>query len=50
MPTAGAAVLQVVFGTPMAAAPGEDAASFHQRYVTALLQLGKQHGMDLTIV
>jgi len=34
----------------MAAAPGEDAASLHARYVAALLQLGKQHGAELTVV
>jgi hypothetical protein len=41
---------QVVFGVPLAHKPGEDVAVFHSRYVAALLELGKLHGVELSVV
>jgi hypothetical protein len=41
---------QVVFGTPLSHEPGEDVAVFHDRYVAALVALGKQHGVELSVV
>lgn len=41
---------QVVFGAPLSHRPGEDVADFHSRYVAALVDLGKQHGVELSVV
>jgi hypothetical protein len=42
--------LQVVIGAPMKPQPKEDLVAFHARYVTALVDLGKQHGVTLEVL
>jgi hypothetical protein len=48
--TGSTAAPQVVFGAPLSHEPGEDVAAFHSRYVAALVALGKQHGVELSVV
>jgi hypothetical protein len=43
-------LLQVVFGKPMRPQPEEDLSAFHARYVAALVELGKQHGVELDVL
>jgi hypothetical protein len=41
--------IRVVFGAPVEPAEGEGVEALHARYVAALLALGKEHGVPLTL-
>ena len=41
--------LQVVFGEPVSPPAGEIAEQFHSRYLTALVDLANQHGVELAV-
>jgi hypothetical protein len=42
--------VKVVFGKPLQVTRGESVEKTHQKYVEALLALGKEHGVELRVV